>query len=55
MLPQLERCAALLADRLHAIGDPLEESSWDRTVNASIAISGITDDPHMPDTAWSGA
>jgi EAL domain-containing protein (putative c-di-GMP-specific phosphodiesterase class I)/putative methionine-R-sulfoxide reductase with GAF domain len=48
MLQQLEQCAALLGSRLHAIGDHLEESSWDRTINASIAISGITDDPHMP-------
>ncbi len=43
MLEQLERCAAALADRLHVIGDHLEESSWDRTVRASIAISGVPD------------
>ena len=49
MLEQLERAAALLADRLHAIGDTLEESAWDRTVQASVAISGITDQPHMPE------
>jgi hypothetical protein len=48
MLAQLERCAGLLAGRLQAIGDHLEESAWDRTVTASIAISGVTDDPHMP-------
>ncbi len=49
MLEQLERAAALLGDRLHAIGDTLEESAWDRTVQASVAISGITDQPHMPE------
>ncbi len=48
-LAELEHCAALLADRLHAIGDTPVESAWDRTVNASIAISGITDEPHMPE------
>jgi EAL domain-containing protein (putative c-di-GMP-specific phosphodiesterase class I)/putative methionine-R-sulfoxide reductase with GAF domain len=48
MLSQLERCAALLADRLEAIGDPHEVSAWDRTVTASIAISGFTDDPQLP-------
>jgi hypothetical protein len=45
MLGQLERCAALLADRLHAIGGHLDESAWDRTVSASIALSGVTDGP----------
>jgi len=49
MLAHLERCADLLAERMHAIGDPLEESAWDRTVTASVAISGITDQPHMPE------
>jgi EAL domain-containing protein (putative c-di-GMP-specific phosphodiesterase class I)/putative methionine-R-sulfoxide reductase with GAF domain len=49
MLQQLERCAALLGDRLHTIGDHLVESAWDRTVNASIAISGVTDDLRMPE------
>jgi EAL domain-containing protein (putative c-di-GMP-specific phosphodiesterase class I)/putative methionine-R-sulfoxide reductase with GAF domain len=48
LLPRLQQYAALLASRLRAIGDHLEESSWDRTINASIAISGITDDPHQP-------
>ena len=48
MLGRLEHCAALLAARLHAIGGHLETSAWDRTVTASVAISGITDDPHMP-------
>ena len=48
-LERLQRCAGLLADRLHAIGDTPVESAWDRTVNASIAISGITDEPHMPE------
>jgi putative methionine-R-sulfoxide reductase with GAF domain len=47
MLEELERCADMLAARLHAIGDTLEESAWDRTVSASVAISGITDEPHM--------
>ncbi len=49
MLAHLEHCAELLAERMHAIGDPLEESAWDRTVTASVAISGITDQPHMPE------
>jgi EAL domain-containing protein (putative c-di-GMP-specific phosphodiesterase class I)/putative methionine-R-sulfoxide reductase with GAF domain len=49
MLAQLERCAALLADRLQVIGDHLEESSWDRTVRASVVLSGIADTPQMPD------
>ena len=49
MLAQLERCAGLLADRLQVIGDHLEESSWDRTVRASVILSGIADTPHMPD------
>jgi len=48
MLPHLESCAALLADRLHVIGDHLEESTWDRTVQASIAISGVPDTSAMP-------
>jgi len=43
MLDQLQGYAALLADRLRAIGDHLEESSWDRIVRASISISGVTD------------
>jgi EAL domain-containing protein (putative c-di-GMP-specific phosphodiesterase class I)/putative methionine-R-sulfoxide reductase with GAF domain len=45
LLAQLERCASLLAERLHAIGGHVDESAWDRTVNASIALSGITDGP----------
>ena len=49
MLAQLERCAGLLADRLQVIGDHLEESSWDRTVRASVILSGIADTPQMPD------
>ncbi len=49
MLGQMERCAALLAERLHAIGDHLAESSWDRTVQASITISGVPDTAQMPD------
>ena len=53
MLQQLERCAELLADRLLVIGDHLEESSWDRTVRASIAISGVLDDAHMPERLMS--
>lgn len=48
MLTQMERCADLLAERLHVIGDHLEESSWDRTVRASVAISGISDNAQMP-------
>jgi EAL domain-containing protein (putative c-di-GMP-specific phosphodiesterase class I)/putative methionine-R-sulfoxide reductase with GAF domain len=46
MLHQLETVASLLGDRLQLIGDHLEESSWDRTVQAS--ISGITDSGSMP-------
>jgi EAL domain-containing protein (putative c-di-GMP-specific phosphodiesterase class I)/putative methionine-R-sulfoxide reductase with GAF domain len=49
MLTQMERCADLLAARLEVIGDHLEESSWDRTVRASVIISGIVDTPQMPD------
>jgi len=49
MLAQMERCAELLAERLHVVGDHLEESSWDRTVRASVIISGIADTPQMPD------
>jgi len=49
MLAQMERCADLLAERLEVIGDHLEESSWDRTVRASVVISGIADNPQMPD------
>jgi EAL domain-containing protein (putative c-di-GMP-specific phosphodiesterase class I) len=49
MLDQLEHCAEQLANRLHVIGDHLEESSWDRTVRASVAISGIPDSAQMPD------
>ncbi|MGD0311144.1 MAG: EAL domain-containing protein [Acidimicrobiales bacterium] len=49
MLDQMVRCAGLLADRLHVIGDHLEESSWDRTVQASVAISGVPDSAQMPD------
>jgi EAL domain-containing protein (putative c-di-GMP-specific phosphodiesterase class I)/putative methionine-R-sulfoxide reductase with GAF domain len=43
MLEELQASAALLATRLEAIGDHLEESSWDRVVRASIFISGVTD------------
>ncbi len=49
MLAQMERCAELLAQRLQIIGDHREESSWDRTVRASVVISGIADNPRMPD------
>ncbi len=49
MLAQMERYAAWLAERLQVIGDHLEESSWDRTVRASVVISGIADNPQMPD------
>jgi putative methionine-R-sulfoxide reductase with GAF domain len=49
MLDQMEHCAEQLANRLHVIGDHLEESSWDRTVRASVAISGIPDSAQMPD------
>jgi EAL domain-containing protein (putative c-di-GMP-specific phosphodiesterase class I)/putative methionine-R-sulfoxide reductase with GAF domain len=49
MLAQMERCADLLAERLRVIGDHLEESSWDRTVRASVVISGIADTQQMPD------
>jgi putative methionine-R-sulfoxide reductase with GAF domain len=49
MLAQMQRYAALLAERLEVIGDHLEESSWDRTVRASVVISGIADNPQMPD------
>ena len=48
MLRQLETIASLLADRLQVIGDHLEESSWDRAVQASVAISGVTDTRAMP-------
>jgi EAL domain-containing protein (putative c-di-GMP-specific phosphodiesterase class I)/putative methionine-R-sulfoxide reductase with GAF domain len=49
MLDQMQHCAEQLANRLHVIGDHLEESSWDRTARASVAISGIPDSPQMPD------
>ena len=48
MLRQLETIASLLADRLQVIDDHLEEASWDSTVQASIAISGVTDARSMP-------
>jgi EAL domain-containing protein (putative c-di-GMP-specific phosphodiesterase class I) len=48
MLGQLKTIASLLADRLQVIDDHLEEASWDRTVQASIAISGVTDARSMP-------
>jgi EAL domain-containing protein (putative c-di-GMP-specific phosphodiesterase class I)/putative methionine-R-sulfoxide reductase with GAF domain len=48
MLEQLEAIAALLARRLKSIGEHPEESSWDRIVQASIAISGVADTPTMP-------
>ena len=48
MLRQLETIASLLADRLQMIDDHLEEASWDSTVQASIAISGVTDARSMP-------
>ena len=49
MLEQLQGYAALLGRRLQAIGDHLEESSWDRVVRASISISGVTDTTRAPD------
>jgi EAL domain-containing protein (putative c-di-GMP-specific phosphodiesterase class I)/putative methionine-R-sulfoxide reductase with GAF domain len=48
MLHQLETVASLLADRLQVVGDHLEESTWDRTVQASITVSGVTDTGSMP-------
>jgi EAL domain-containing protein (putative c-di-GMP-specific phosphodiesterase class I)/putative methionine-R-sulfoxide reductase with GAF domain len=48
MLLLLERCSELLAQRLRDIGDPLEEATWDRTVRASVALTGIPDDARMP-------
>ncbi len=49
MLDELERCADLLAARLKVDRGPLEESSWDRTVHASVVLSGIGDTPQLPD------
>jgi len=43
MLDELLASAALLASRLEVIGDTLGESSWDKAVRASIAISRVTD------------
>jgi EAL domain-containing protein (putative c-di-GMP-specific phosphodiesterase class I)/putative methionine-R-sulfoxide reductase with GAF domain len=48
MVTRMERCAALLADRLQSIGDHFEESSWDHAVRASMTISGIPDNAQMP-------
>lgn len=47
LLGQLQRCAALLAERLRSISPSHRESAWDRTVNASVAISGVAEGPHM--------
>ena len=47
MLLLMERCSELLAKRLKDIGDPLEEATWDRTVRASVALTGIPDDARM--------
>ena len=49
MFEQLEQCASILAGRLEAMGDHLEESTWDRIVRASIAISGVTDSSKAAD------
>jgi EAL domain-containing protein (putative c-di-GMP-specific phosphodiesterase class I)/putative methionine-R-sulfoxide reductase with GAF domain len=48
-LDQLQGYASLLARRLQAIGDHLEESSWDRAARASISISGVADTVRAPD------
>jgi EAL domain-containing protein (putative c-di-GMP-specific phosphodiesterase class I) len=48
-LYQLEHCAQLLADRLQQIGSPLDDSAWHRAVNASVAISGLTEGIRMPE------
>ena len=48
MLLHMERCSELLAKRLRDIGDPLEEATWDRTVRASVALTGIPDDARLP-------
>ena len=45
MLGQLQHCAALLAERLGSISRSLRESAWDRTVHASVAISGVAEGP----------
>jgi EAL domain-containing protein (putative c-di-GMP-specific phosphodiesterase class I)/putative methionine-R-sulfoxide reductase with GAF domain len=47
MLGQLQRCAALLAERLRSISHTLHESAWDRAVNASVAISGVPEGRRM--------
>jgi EAL domain-containing protein (putative c-di-GMP-specific phosphodiesterase class I)/putative methionine-R-sulfoxide reductase with GAF domain len=48
MLQHLERCAALLGERLHFISDPREDSAWDRITTASLAISGMVRRAQMP-------
>lgn len=48
MLVHLERCSELLARSLKRSGDPLEEATWDRTVRASVALTGIPDDARLP-------
>jgi EAL domain-containing protein (putative c-di-GMP-specific phosphodiesterase class I)/putative methionine-R-sulfoxide reductase with GAF domain len=49
MLAMLESCAAMLADRLQAIDDHVEESPFDRAVRASTAMSKLTDSTRLPD------
>jgi GAF domain len=49
MLAMLESCAAMLADRLRAIDDHVEASSFDRAVRSSMAISGLADSTRMPE------
>jgi EAL domain-containing protein (putative c-di-GMP-specific phosphodiesterase class I)/putative methionine-R-sulfoxide reductase with GAF domain len=49
MLGMLEGCAAMLADRLRAIDDHTEASSFDRAARASMSISGLIDSTRLPD------
>lgn len=44
----LEQCASLLAERIQEIGNPLPDTAWHRAVDASVAISGLTEGRHMP-------
>jgi EAL domain-containing protein (putative c-di-GMP-specific phosphodiesterase class I)/putative methionine-R-sulfoxide reductase with GAF domain len=49
LLETLVDCARLLSDRLRAIGNRSEDTTWQRAARASMAISGLTSGMRMSD------
>jgi EAL domain-containing protein (putative c-di-GMP-specific phosphodiesterase class I)/putative methionine-R-sulfoxide reductase with GAF domain len=49
LLETLVQCARLLSDRLRAIGNRSEDTTWQRAARASMALSGLTSGMRMSD------